>query len=167
MELIIEDLTFGMQSPSILDVKIGSRLYDIDATPHKIQRRIHKSNTTSSGRHGFRLCGIRTHNLGLLRKADLFHVDDESLAQYLDQFFDTDYKRSMMLRTMEKIKGSMLQSNVELISSSILVVYDELNPSKMHCKMIDFAHSHMHDHPHLDHNYLEGLASLSRFIAKD
>lgn len=167
MELIIEDLTFGMQSPSILDVKIGSRLYDIDATPQKIQRRIHKANTTSSGRHGFRLCGIRTESLGLLRKADLLHVDDESLAQYLDLFFDTDYKRSMMLRAMEDIRICMSQSNVELISSSILVVYDELNPSKMHCKMIDFAHSHIHDHPHYDHNYLQGLASLTRLIIKD
>lgn len=58
------------------------------------------------------------------------------------------------------------QSNVQLISSSILLVYDLSEPTRLACKMIDFAHSHVHEHKHSDENYLEGIENLIRFIEK-
>lgn len=166
MKLTIEDLTFGMASPNILDVKIGARLYDIDATSVKIQKRVQKTNTTSSGRHGFRLCGIRTQVLGLLTKTDLCSIDDASIVRYLDHFFASDFVRSRVVDALNRIKETVVNSYVELISSSILIVYDEFDPTTMKCKMIDFAHSHLHEKPHYDQNYLEGLASFCKFVAK-
>jgi 1D-myo-inositol-tetrakisphosphate 5-kinase/inositol-polyphosphate multikinase len=55
----LEDLTFGLKTPCIMDIKIGSRLYDVDASPRKIERRVRKSETTTSGALGFRLCGLK------------------------------------------------------------------------------------------------------------
>lgn len=62
----MEDLTFNMKCPCIMDIKIGRRLYDIDASLDKINRREIKSSQTTSGSLGFRLCGVKVERVSEL-----------------------------------------------------------------------------------------------------
>lgn len=48
-----------MKIPCILDIKIGKRLYDDDATPEKKARMLLKSQNSTSSVLGFRICGMR------------------------------------------------------------------------------------------------------------
>lgn len=48
-----------MKEPSVLDMKIGRRLYDEDASPEKAARMIRKSAGSTSGKIGFRISGMR------------------------------------------------------------------------------------------------------------
>lgn len=52
-----------MEQPCIMDMKIGRRLYDDDATPEKTERMIKKSATSTSGSVGFRISGMRVTTL--------------------------------------------------------------------------------------------------------
>lgn len=57
--IVLEDLTFGMANPSILDVKMGRRLYDDDASEEKVQRTMAKAALSTLLAVGFRVNGIR------------------------------------------------------------------------------------------------------------
>lgn len=70
------------------------------------------------------------------------------------------------LSKLRHILSIVQMSNLQLISSSVLLVYDLENPSLATLKIIDFAHSHVHGHEHLDENYINGLTSLIRFIER-
>jgi hypothetical protein len=70
------------------------------------------------------------------------------------------------LAQLRHILSIVQASNLQLISSSVLLVYDLENPSLATLKIIDFAHSHVHEHEHLDENYISGLASFISFIER-
>lgn len=63
--IVLEDLTFGMSQPCIMDMKIGRRLYDDDALPDKAARMMRKSASSTSGAVGFRISGMRVCHCAL------------------------------------------------------------------------------------------------------
>ena len=56
---MLENLTAGMKYPCIMDVKIGRRMYDLDADPEKIARTRRKAAQTTTESLGFRLSGMK------------------------------------------------------------------------------------------------------------
>jgi len=57
--VVLEDLTNEMVEPCVLDMKIGKRLHDEDATPEKAARMMRKAAITTSSKIGFRISGMR------------------------------------------------------------------------------------------------------------
>ncbi|KAI5480925.1 inositol-polyphosphate multikinase [Pseudohyphozyma bogoriensis] len=57
--LVLENLTFRFARPNVLDIKLGTQLYDEDATEEKKQRMIKASQETTSGTTGVRLTGFQ------------------------------------------------------------------------------------------------------------
>jgi inositol-polyphosphate multikinase len=55
----------GFRKPNILDIKLGTVLYDEDATPEKKERMQNKARCTTSGETGVRLIGFQVR-IGLL-----------------------------------------------------------------------------------------------------
>lgn len=53
--IVLKDLTFGMENPSMLDLKIGR---PINKKPRKVEK--YKTSTTFS--HGFRIAGFKTYH---------------------------------------------------------------------------------------------------------
>ncbi|KAI5990883.1 hypothetical protein EDD15DRAFT_1133704 [Pisolithus albus] len=59
--IVLENLTYGFRKPCILDVKLGTILYDEDASPEKKERMIHTAASTTSLSTGVRLTGFQVY----------------------------------------------------------------------------------------------------------
>ena len=55
----IENLLQGFREPSILDLKLGTRLYGDDATSQKKAQMIKTASITTTGSLGIRITGMR------------------------------------------------------------------------------------------------------------
>ncbi|ANZ74469.1 BA75_00770T0 [Komagataella pastoris] len=62
--VLLENLLFGFSQPSVLDIKLGVKLYDDDATDDKKERLGKVSDSTTSGSLGFRICGMDIRKTG-------------------------------------------------------------------------------------------------------
>ena len=57
--MVLENLSFGFLKPNILDVKLGTVLYDDSAPPDKVARMEKAARNTTSFETGIRLTGFQ------------------------------------------------------------------------------------------------------------
>lgn len=57
--LVLENLTHRFQRPNVLDIKLGTQLYDEDASDEKKERMQRASEASTSGTTGIRLTGFQ------------------------------------------------------------------------------------------------------------
>ena len=168
--LLLENVVRNYQRPCVLDLKIGKRQYSDDCSESKIQRKIARSNQTTTASLGLRLAGMQVFRNGeyqCLNKYDGRSFDDASFIETLATFLcNSRLKRSLCEKV--SVLTSVLQelNSYRFYTCSLLVSYDAAKADTVDIRIIDFAHATHQDlddkikYNGPDVGFIEGLSSL-------
>ena len=177
--IFLENITFGMSKPCLMDIKMGRITYGPDATEVK-RAKESKSYPGTKYPLGFSVMGIISHSdSGYKRLTKEFgrSLDEGSLPEVLDNYLQVNSKFSKALAEcflvkLREVQALFLsQKSYRLYGSSILFSYDydslasvdwkSKNPVRLN--LIDFAHNFPAEDK-LDENYLFGLNNLIKLF---
>ena len=175
--LLIQDLTAGMSSPCIADIKLGTRSYEINAPIQKQKKQISNMIGTTTKTHAIRIIDVRIRNDGKITacwdRNDGRKMDINTFQTVMKEFIPLD-KHSQLISGLKNIHSSLLDTysifpNLRLYSASILVIYDSKNQQiPLKTVLIDFAHAYVDilseggdpsDHS-FDDNSIKGITNL-------
>jgi hypothetical protein len=182
--LMLQDLTYGMASPCVADLKLGTRSFEVSAAPEKAAHQLANMSGTTTPTHAIRCIDICIRrNRQVIRHWDRREgrqMDASELRKAICLFLPGKRRQAFRRLTCD-LKARLEQAktmlpNLRLYSASVLVVYDgDKDGGKMSVNIIDFAHAYIDvqaeggdpNDPAFDDNALTGLDSLLALAADE
>lgn len=135
--VVLENLAFGYSKPCILDLKLGSVLCDGASTPEKFARLQKVSESTTSGKLGVRVAGMRVWDSednafreferSWGKTLDVQTIYSQGIAKFFSARIRPQQKRLIATRFLEDIQriiDIMDDVEVKIFSPSLLLVYE-------------------------------------------
>ncbi|KAL2346412.1 hypothetical protein Fmac_000412 [Flemingia macrophylla] len=179
--LVLEDLLHGYAKPSVMDVKIGSRTWNLRDSEDYINKCLAKDRDSSTIPLGFRISGVKdslsswepsrkslqtlsAH--GVVSILNKFVSSDASTDSLPDCAFASQVFGPVLDRLLQLKAWFEVQTLYHFYSCSLLLVYEKEDvdrESKVLVKLVDFAHV-VPGNGAIDHNFLGGLCSFIKFL---
>ncbi|KAJ1835920.1 hypothetical protein LPJ63_000715 [Coemansia sp. RSA 2711] len=132
--ICLENLVHGFDDPCVIDIKIGSRLHDIDATDEKRKRMEEKAERTTSKRLGITIVGMKLHGQSVKERDWCRDLTEETIVDAIAHYFSAaaesvsagyrDYLVWQFITEATEYLEEIEQAEVRMYSSSLLLVYD-------------------------------------------
>ncbi|KAJ2236960.1 hypothetical protein IWW45_001359 [Coemansia sp. RSA 485] len=133
--LCLENLVCGFESPCVMDIKIGTRMHDIDATPEKAARMKAKADERTAIKIGFAVSGMSqpgqpTRTMDWAIKLTTETVVTEALVPFFataESAIGSEYRRFIINQFITEVKeyrDVIRSSETRMYSSSLLLIYD-------------------------------------------
>ncbi|CAK7895159.1 inositol polyphosphate multikinase [[Candida] anglica] len=144
--IVLQNLYYGYYKPSILDIKLGSILYDETASQEKKDRLQKVAESTTSGSLGFRICGMKVYHSSIDSPKPSINIppiyagieesinvvpDIESQSVYLefDKFYGrsldhTNIKQGILLFFQSKLHSKLTLKLIENFLKRLQVLYN-------------------------------------------
>jgi hypothetical protein len=180
--LLLQDLTAGMTSPCVGDLKLGTRSFEVTAAPEKAVRQLSHIKGTTTLSHAIRCIDICIRrDRQVLQRWDRRQgrlMTSEQLEKVIRTLVPGK-RRTQFRAAIKDVKAKLIQTydvlpNLRLYSASVLIIYDgDRENGPMYVKIIDFAHAYIDvaaeggdpTDPAFDDNALKGLDSLISFTS--
>ncbi|KAL4191897.1 hypothetical protein AMTRI_Chr06g191310 [Amborella trichopoda] len=187
IHLAMEDLTFHLNRPSVLDLKIGSRTWFPKASEDYFRKCLSKDRETTTASLGFRVSGFQVfwgEELGFWKpdrdwvrgltvigaKMALERFVSSNCSD-LDAKPDCKFAGSVyggengVLKKLLDLKAWFEEQVIyHFYSASVLIMYERDGVNGGIVKLIDFAHV-IDGEGVIDHNFLGGLCSLIKCVS--
>ena len=179
--LLLEDLTYGMRSPCVADLKLGTRSYQLDASQEKRIKQIKHTLGTTTRTHAVRIIDVCMRKDGKIvdawNKREGRSISAAEMGMIL-QYFLPGERRNQFIRGVKEIAQALQETyliapNLRLYSASVMAVYDgDSNTPPVRVSLIDFAHGYKDviaeggkpEEDDLNDNAMIGLENLLKMV---
>ncbi|OWB81288.1 kinase activity protein [[Candida] boidinii] len=127
--IVLSNSLNGYNKPSILDIKLGSILFDESANESKKQRMIKVSNETTSGSLNFRICGMKLLNSEKLSddSNNIYKINGIEFNEVIEYKTIDDNSSNEMWIIFNKFFGRSLNDQTVIQGLKLFFTFNKLN----------------------------------------